>query len=548
MGEGAKPRMTPRRALWAGGLILFLLSARAHSGTCLVLPFENQTRNANLEWISESFAEGLAEMLAGPASYVASRQEHAAAFDRLGIAPASILSRATIIKLAETMDADHVVIGQYSLAGPNQLQASAQVLEMRAPRISARFTESGPLAELLEIQDRLGVAISRALDAGRPGALPGGLAPLPRPRVRLDAWENYIRGLLASGPQQVKFFREAVRLDPSLSRAAFQLGKIYFQNRDYPTAIPWLLKGKNEESISLEASFLLGISYFFLEDYEKAEAAFQAVAERLPLSEVYNNLGAAQSRRNRRAALDSFRKAADGDPADPDYQFNSGYLHWKSGHYAAAVRRLRLALGRRPNDAEARALLVKSLERAGNAAEAAKERELLARHPAAVRYSTLDDKVFEGAERIKRNYDEASFRQLQLTLETLTEESLSRLPPARHAEAHLERGRELFQEQSDAEALAELREAARLDPARAETRLLLARLLERNGRRDEAIQEARLALAAQNSVDAHLLLAKIYLEQDKLAEARQQAQQALEVEPENIAARSVLKTIEMRSP
>lgn len=536
------------RALWLAGLILLLLAVGAESSTLLILPFENQTRNANLEWISESLSEGLAERLAGPHTYVASREERAAAFDLLGIPAAGILSRATIIKLAETMDADYVIIGHYSLGGQNQLQASAQVLSMNPLRLSLRLAESGPLTELLEIQDRLAVVVSRELAPGA-GGLPGGLAPMPKPHVRLDAWENYIRGLTAaSGQLRIKYFREAARLDPSLGHAALELGKIYFQNRDYTTAAPWLAKLKSDHSSYLEAKFRLGICYFFLEEYEKAEAAFQAVAERVPLNEVHNNLGAAQSRRARRSALDNFRKAAEGDPTDPDYHFNAGYWHWKNGQHAPAVRQFRQVLEARPNDGEARALLAKSLERAGFPTEAAREREILARHPAAVRFTNLDDGIFEDLERIKRNYDERSFRQLQLTLETVAEENLSRLPAAEHAGAHLERGRELFREQSDSEALEELREAARLEPARAEVHLLLARLHERAGRREEAIREAGLALALENSVDAHLLLAKIFLEQDKLADAEKQAREALEVQPENVAARSVLKTIRMRTP
>ena len=44
------------------------------------------------------------------------------------------------------------------------------------------------------------------------------------------------------------------------------------------------------------------------------------------MNEVYDDLGAAQSRLNAtEAALASFRKALEGDSADPDYHFNLGY-------------------------------------------------------------------------------------------------------------------------------------------------------------------------------------------------------------------------------
>ena len=48
---------------------------------------------------------------------------------------------------------------------------------------------------------------------------------LPKP-IRLDAFENYIRGILATNRQQkIHYFREAVRLNPNYTLAMLQLGK-----------------------------------------------------------------------------------------------------------------------------------------------------------------------------------------------------------------------------------------------------------------------------------------------------------------------------------
>ena len=71
-------------------------------------------------------------------------------------------------------------------------------------------------------------------------------------------------------------------------------------------------------SIIAKRSFLLGLALFQSGDYTGAQKAFQTIAAAVPLSEVYNNLGAAESRRNLPQAIDDFRKAADGDPNDPD--------------------------------------------------------------------------------------------------------------------------------------------------------------------------------------------------------------------------------------
>ena len=98
--------------------LLFALGAAAQvrpsnlsSQTLLVLPFENESKAPGLEWISEAFPEVLGQRLASPLLYIVSRDDRAFAFDRAGI-PANLhLSRATLYRIAEQMDADYVVLG-----------------------------------------------------------------------------------------------------------------------------------------------------------------------------------------------------------------------------------------------------------------------------------------------------------------------------------------------------------------------------------------------------------------------------------------------------
>ena len=62
---------------------------------------------------------------------------------------------------------------------------------------------------------------------------------------------------------------------------------------------------------------------FYLGSYDKAYAAFNYLATRLPLTEVYNNLGVVEARRGHLpAAVEYFSKAVEADPNDSDYRFN----------------------------------------------------------------------------------------------------------------------------------------------------------------------------------------------------------------------------------
>ena len=94
-------------------------------------------------------------------------------------------------------------------------------------------------------------------------------------------------------------------------------------------------------------------------------------------------------------AAASFSKAIDGDSTDPDYRFNLGFTQWRAGQYPAAVQSLRAATERNPSDQEATALLGRALKQDGPRA---------------------GDPRSENRERVKTNYEEEAYRQLQAEL------------------------------------------------------------------------------------------------------------------------------------
>ena len=141
-----------------------------------------------------------------------------------------------------------------------------------------------------------------------------------------------------------------------------------------------------------DANFLLGVALFQSGDFAGAQKAFQVVADAVPLSEVFNNLGAAESRRNLPQALEAFRKALDGDPNDPVYHFNVGYALWKKGDYMAAADRFRAVLDRQPEDEFATLMLGMCLKKQP------------ARPP---------DPRVEMLERLKLNFEERAYLQLK---------------------------------------------------------------------------------------------------------------------------------------
>ena len=382
-------------------LVLALLVCGAlQAETTVVLPFFNHAKSQNLDWIGESIAEAVQDSLASEGLLVLGRDERLEAYRRQSLRPGAEITHASIIKVGESLDASQVVYGYYELLPPGpenpqsrgSLRITARVLDLKHTRQSAAFAETGALEDLATIQARLGWQV---LDMLAPKTAPAEAEFLKaRPPVRVDAVENYVRGLLSALPEQrQRLFLQAARLDEHYSQPCFQLGKAYWEKKDYRQAEIWLARVARSDQHYLEAQFFFGLSDYRTGDFAGAEQAFQIVAASVPLNEVYNNLGAAQARRNEfPAAIASFQKALDGDSSDPDYHFNLGYTLWRSGKSSAAVESLRAAAERNPADTDAAAMLARALSQESPAAKG-------------------EDRL-----RLKTNYEETAYRQLQAEL------------------------------------------------------------------------------------------------------------------------------------
>jgi Tfp pilus assembly protein PilF len=100
-------------------------------------------------------------------------------------------------------------------------------------------------------------------------------------------------------------------------------------------------------------------------------------------------------------------------------------------------------------------------------------------------------------ERIKRNYDESSLRQIVLQIEAAGEQDVSKDPHA-HARFHVTRAHELLAQGFAIEAEREFREAIALDSANPEAHVGLAQVLESKQDIAGARSEAEAALPRSN--------------------------------------------------
>jgi tetratricopeptide (TPR) repeat protein len=378
--------------------------AVARADTVAVLPFFNDSSPAAMDWISESIAQTIHESLVTQGFLALEREDRQEAYRRLSIRPKAHLTHASVIKVAEALDATDIVYGIFEFTPPPEgapaeargsLHLTAWTVNMKRMRRGPEFLESGPLDELAALQSHLAWQVLNYL---APDTTPPAEEFLKQhPQVRLDAMENYTRGLLAVSPEQKhRYFTQAARLDERLWEASFELGRLYWKQKEYRLAAQWFTKLTPLAARYQEASFLLGLCRYYTGNFAAAQEAFARVSQAVPLNEVFNDLGAAQSRLNLPEASDNFRKALEGDPGDPDYHFNLGLSLWKRGQFAAAADSLRATLDRNPEDAQAMQLLGRCLKQT-------------AATPADLK---------SGLERMKLNYEEGPWRQLKAALQT----------------------------------------------------------------------------------------------------------------------------------
>jgi len=497
--------------------------------------------------MSEGFSAFLSSRLVAPDRYVLGREERNAAYAQLELGPEAPLTLASAYKVAEVLGVDWAVVGSFAVAS-DHLTAQARLLDAHALKLSAPIEVSGALNDLVELQTRLAW---RLLAAHDPQFIVGTEDDFRRrfPDIRLDAFESYIRGVLAGeDASRVRYLSEADRRDPRDHHAAFQLGRLYFDQKDYAKAVLWLRKLDETDPNYLESRFLAGVGEYFLGHDGPAEKDFTEIARQVPLNEVANNLGVLQARRrDYAAALANFERAYKGDPTDPEFAFNMGVCLWSLKRYNDSIKYLQEAVGLDGEDPGAHTLLGFELGKTGDAEGQRREKTWLLEHEGGSLKNVTDQEPVLQT-RITKHYDGREFRLLALAVWNAEEESMKGLTAAEHEKLHLTRGRQLLAEGRLPEAERDLLEAVSLTPQNDEAHLALAEVFEAEGKHRQAEAELQSSLKLKDSATAHLMLARVYLSLNRVDAARDQDQAALSLEPGNRDAAQLRDQIRSRAP
>jgi Tfp pilus assembly protein PilF/TolB-like protein len=508
----------------------------------LVAPFENARDEPRFHWLSEAAAVLLTDGLRAAGSGAISRTERVRAFEQLHLPVSNGLSRATIIKVGQLVGAADVVVGSYRVDGTT-LSVKALSIRLDAGRLQPEVTEQGELTDLFAIFDRLATRLGRgpARAAGAPAAHPP-----------LDAFENYIKGLVAESPvSQASFLEAALRDAPRFNRARLALWEVRNEQGDHIAALDTVKAVEAKPPAAFQARFFAAISLIELKRYDEAMSTLKALLELPPpgpsaTAAVLNNLGVLVLRRGATPQTASaayyLTKATDADP-DPDYMFDLGYAYASDRNYQAALYWLREALRRDPADVDAHYVLAVALQATGNTVESLRERDLARRLSS--RYEELDRRAAEnrtvvppGLERMRLDPEGSWTLRADQTIVNSAQREQREL-----ATFHLEQGRRLFEREQDREALAELRKAVYLSPYEAQAHLLIGRIYLRGSRPTDAVDAFKISIWSEDQAPAHVYLAEAYVKIGDTASARAEAQRALALDPSSAAAKRLLSEI-----
>ena len=512
-------------------------SAAARSAV-LVVPFNSEGRDTRGYWLREASAVILTDDLVSLGVSAMSRDERLRAFDSLRVPATARLSHATVIRVGQVVGATRVIVGSCAIAG-DTLTVRARSILLENGQISMEVVESGPLATLFDVYQR----VARRVAEG----LPRGTATAAFSHAPVAAFEQYIKGLLAEAPaMKLSFLREALRLSPMLVRARIAMWEVYNTLGEHQNALAAIRQVPTSHALAREASFLQSVSLVQLARYQEAFDALTELNRGSVDGSLLNNLGIVQLRRpvgsTGRRAVSYFTDAVAVEGADSDLLFNLGYAYWLDRDLPNAIQSLREAVRRRPTDDAAHYVLGVALQMSGNAGEGARERELARRLSSEYaeweKTQPAPNTVPNGLERLRTELSVPAFRRIETDIVAAGQRSQQEL-----AAFHVDAGRRAYLVERDDEAIASFRRAVYLSPYDAEAHLLLGRVYLRGGRHQEAVDEFTISIWSRDSVAARLALAEAYIQTQNMPGARTELQVVLSREPTNPDARRLLTRV-----
>ncbi|HEY6806979.1 MAG TPA: tetratricopeptide repeat protein [Pyrinomonadaceae bacterium] len=559
-----------------------------NSDVIMVLPFENTSNRPEYNWVGESFADALAELLNKPGLIVVSSDERELAYQHLNLPETVIPSRATAIKLARQAKATMIVIGNYSVTPPPAVdpkkdqssvdayvQVTARVIKVNEGRTLGEVIDGGwatrqfdygaALTTLQDIHGRLAYQILYQRDK----ALPYSQNQIVQEATKIPqkAFEAYVKAVQLPLNEVLRenYLKNALRFYADAqggsvyTQAAFELGRTYMTRNNWKDATEYFSKLQKKDPHYAEAAFYAGLGYAKLGDYSRALASIVPLSSDLPLIGVYNNAGAIaiEAARDSKNDTDKQRllsqgvsflaRAAESAPDDPMVHFNYAYALFLSGKFEEAADQLRPVITSNQRDGYAYFLFAKALAKIGKT-EAATAADNQARRYMEASYAKWETEweKSQTTSNVGLRMRDVLNRDEVFGLIRSNQENAEGGTPSSATQDLLAKARDLYQAGRDEEALPEIHRVVMIEPTNAEAYLLSGRINLRRSDQEAAIAALKTAIFWDpKMIDAHILLGRIFLERGDRGEARKYAQSAITIDPNNQEAMALQRQVTM---
>ncbi len=175
----------------------------------------------------------------------------------------------------------------------------------------------------------------------------------------------------------IPLLEQVTSREPGIPLAQFQLGVARARQRQYAQAIAPLTRAAALQPHDMRAHYELGLALYETGDLKGAAAQFSIVAAKRPeWADARYSLGSVDARIDRvPEAIAELRAAIDLEPRHFRANLLLGRILTLQGAVAAAIAHLRTAVEAQPSAREAHEFLADAYEKAGNGAEAARERQ-----------------------------------------------------------------------------------------------------------------------------------------------------------------------------
>ncbi len=570
--------------------------AQKNPDAILVFPFENcgklgtfkinnsilsiceSSGKPELNWIGESFADALTDLLKDSTLTTVSNEERKFIQVKNNIPLTTLPSVATSLRLAREARASLMVTGKYEVipeqqpapstdaaANSEKVAASIKITarivrvndgsflteEIDGKKVIREIVIQGALGNLQRLQGELAYQIFFKRDGL---SLPIGQNAFIEKAITIPplAFEAYIKALLTpeSDPRREAYLKNALRLytmerdGTNYADAALELGHYYMNRRDFANAVDYFSRIPDTSPQYAEAAFYTGIIQWNAGDYEPALGTLHPLADKLKLIAVHNILGAislqaarAEKKNTSKSAaflsdgVAFLKQALDSSPNDQDVRFNYAYGLFLQENYGEAAEVLRPLLAASQKDGPAYFLLAKAIE-----ATKGKEDPNFQNFDNQARKYLPNYAKSETEWQKGKSTDSISLRIKQPPRKDFAVIILSRRqnqalpPPIDETQAMLLQARNFYKAGRDDDALAVINRILTSEPMSAEAYLIMGNIRLRRGELEAAVSALKTALFWDNKLlEGHIALGKIFYEKRDCQQAETYSRSATEL-------------------